>query len=195
MKRYLIIIAVVLVAFLTRSFWQSDTSVAWGQDKQAQPKPQRLEEWNRWVGAGSGKLTQAEVITKLGPPQAFALPDSEDYPRKLDTKADLMMVWREETFIEVELKEGRAIRVEGRINAALPRRKVTLENIQKLRLGMEEKDLFAVLGGPGAAQEPARRVSEIKNTVWRWGGKNELWVLLEKGVVCTVEYRGATSEK
>jgi hypothetical protein len=142
----------------------------------ASARPPLTRELVDWVSKGGGRLTRAEVVAKLGPPDEVALPDKTE---KLNPDAELALAWREATFIEVELKGGKATRIEGRFSPNLPRRRVNRDNFNKPQLGMSKADVTELLAGYNRNDG---------GNVYRWGGWRELRILFSKDLVYAHSY-------
>jgi hypothetical protein len=111
------------------------TSAAFGETKLGKEALQKVK-------AGKGSLTAAEVQKVLGAPYAVQKPGSSG--------ADFHMIWEEAARIQVVLdaEKDKALSFSGSFSDQVSSKVVTVENLLKLRVGMTEKEVTDVLGGP-----------------------------------------------
>jgi hypothetical protein len=115
--------------------------------------------------AGTFKLKEADVRDLLGPPEGL---------KRQAGLADLQMNWAYATNIYATFKDGKLSELTGAFSERLPIEHVTPANFKRLRLGMTEQQVVAVLGqGNGT--------SRVGDTVTRtWGRYCRLRVSLRK---------------
>src|SRR5262249_19236649 len=121
------------------------------------------------VKAGSGKLTEAEVVALLGPASRVRLP----------ADGVVEMAWEEVTAIRVEFAGGKASELTGRVSEHLPSKTLNLGNLKRLKRGMTEKEVRAVLGPPGEGGS-VRGTEAIYRT---WQKYNRITVQFRDGKV------------
>jgi hypothetical protein len=98
------------------------------------------------IATGKGKLTEAEVVTLLGPASRVAVPANVD--------VDLEMIWEEQALIRIKFKDGKASDLEGRFSESLWSKTINLQHFKKLKRGMTEKEAEQVLGPANAGSSP-----------------------------------------
>jgi len=115
--------------------------------------------------AGIFKLKEADVLDLLGPPEGL---------KRQAGLADLQMNWAYATNIYATFKDGKLTDLTGAFSERLPIERITPANFKRLRLGMTEQEVVAVLGkGNGT--------SRVGDTVTRpWGRYCRLRVSLRK---------------
>src|ERR1700693_5247699 len=75
-------------------------------------RPALTDEQKKWVSDGEGKLTEDDVIAKLGLPDFVENPIDPD--STVNPVADIRMVWQDVSLIEVVFKDGTAKQISGR---------------------------------------------------------------------------------
>lgn len=125
--------------------WYLSFATAQPTQKQAiAARPALSAELQKWVNDSQGKLTEDEVIAKLGIPDFVTNPIDPD--SNTNPVADIAMVWQDVSLIEAVFKDGKAKQITGRFSPHLKSEKVTLLNFRKLKTGMDPFDVEQVLG-------------------------------------------------
>lgn len=153
------------------------TSVASGQSKLGKEALEKVE-------AGKGSLTASEVQKVLGAPQAVQKPGASG--------GDFEMVWEEAARVQVVLdaEEDKALSFSGSFSDRVSSKVVTVENLLKLRVGMTEKEVKEVLGGPtGGRIEPSTR-----NRIRIWERSRRVTVSFKDGKVAGMVASDSTKE-
>jgi hypothetical protein len=136
------------------------------------------------VTAGQGSLTAADVQKMLGVPQTIHKPGTSG--------ADFDMVWEEAARIQVVLdaEEDKALSFSGSFSDQVSSKTVTVENLLKLRVGMTQKEITDLLGGPtGGRIEP-----QTRNRIRVWDRSRRLTVSFKDGKVSGVVTSDSTGK-
>jgi hypothetical protein len=125
-------------------------------------QPATVADLKAKLKAGTFKLTEEEVVKLVGQPAGVKRPG--------DAGSELQMHWEYATYIFATFKDGKLSEVTGAFSENLPVERVTLANFKRLRVGMSEAEVVAVLGDSnGSAKAGAMAVRS-------WGRTARLWV-------------------
>jgi hypothetical protein len=140
------------------------------------------EETEKWVGDGRGKLTEDDVIAKLGLPDFVENPIDPDSASNPD--ADILMVWQDVSRIEVVFKGDKAKQISAQFSPHLKPEKVTLANFRKLKAGASPSDVEELLGKADSKAELAKGTTRCE-----WAAKRVLKVYFKGGKVTGVGWK------
>jgi hypothetical protein len=90
-----------------------------------------------WVEKGDGKLTEADLVARLGPADELKSPGG--------AVADYAMVWRDRTMIRVKFEKDKVVEYSGSFSDRLPHKRVTPQSLKKLKQGMSESEVEEIL--------------------------------------------------
>ena len=147
-------------------------------------RPELSRELVERLKKGMDKLTEAEVLALLGPP------DSVNINTNPSAVADIEMRWDDHAEITIDFKiEGKsagmekAVRIVGRFSENLKQKSFSMENFRKLKPGMSHPEVGQILGGLGQ-----RNLSDAGKGIWRWEWKTfwKVGVSFSKGKVSGV---------
>jgi hypothetical protein len=114
-----------------------------------------------WIAKGEGKLTEADVLARLGPADRVEIP--LDPNAKARAPEEITMVWEEASWIGIIFWGPRARRVEGHFSAHVDTRTITLDHLRRLRPGMTRKAIEQMLGAPS---EDRDMLKEFRRCDW-----------------------------
>ncbi len=89
-----------------------------------------------------------QLVALLGPISTIKTPGDP-----LIRGAETELQWVDRSTVRVTLKEGKLSAVEASVSPTLAFERVTQENVLKLKQGMAEKEVIAILGGGYASQK------------------------------------------
>lgn len=145
-------------------------------------RPALTAELQQWVSEGRNKLTEDEVIARLGPPDVVENPIDPDSNR--NPIADIAMTWQDLSIIEIVFKDDRAKQISGRFSTHLKARKANLMNFRKLKTGASRFEIEQVLGVADAEVELAEG-----RTRHEWGAQRVLKVNFKDGKVTGTQWQ------
>lgn len=132
------------------------------------PRKEALTEKDAdWVKTGDGKLTEAELIARFGPPDEIRSPGRAD--------ADYVLVWQDRTVIRVKYEGGKLAEFSGKFSPRLPDKKATPESLKRLRIGQTRDAVEEVLGATLDEDEKAMTA--------RWGVSRTVLAYIKAGKV------------
>jgi hypothetical protein len=139
-------------------------------------------ELQKWVNDSQGKLTEADVIAKLGDPDFVENPIDPD--SSVNPVADIAMVWQDISRIEVVFKDGKAKHITGRFSPHIKSENITLANFRKLKTGVDNFDVEQVLG-----MEDSRAEVTKGTTRHEWAAKRILKINFKNGKATGTEWQ------
>jgi hypothetical protein len=159
--REVLLTAILLAPVLPGSLAGGPVAAAQGTPPD-KARPATVAELKDKLTAGTFKLAEADVVKLVGPPAVVKRPG--------DAGSELRMHWNYATYIFATFKDGKLADSTGAFSENLPVERVTLANFKRLRVGMTEAEVVAVLGeGKGTATVGT-------TTVRSWGRTALLWV-------------------
>jgi hypothetical protein len=131
-------------------------------------RPELSHELVERLKKGMDKLTEAEVLALLGPP------DSVNINTNPSAVADIEMRWDDHAEITIDFKiEGKsagmekAVRIVGRFSENFKQKSFNMENFRKLKPGMSHPEVAQILGTLGQRNSP-----DPGEGIWRWEWKH-----------------------
>jgi hypothetical protein len=152
------------------------------QDGKSAKRAAVTEEISKWVSDGDGKLTEAEVLAKLGNPDLIENPIDPD--SRTNPIADIAMTWEDVCRIQIDFKGGKAKRISARFSPYLKSETATLANFCKLKTGMAVVDVEQILSVDDDRSEPVKGVDRRE-----WGPKRVLKVFFKNGKVSGTQWQ------
>ena len=146
------------------------------QDGKSAKRAALTDEIAKWVSDGEGKLTEADVLAKLGNPDLIENPIDPD--SRTNPIADIAMTWEDVCRIQIDFKGGKAKRISARFSPYLKSETATLEKFRKLKTGMEVFDVEQILSVDDDRSEPVKGLDRRE-----WGPKRVLKVFFKNGKV------------
>jgi hypothetical protein len=154
------------------------------------PRPGLRSEHIEWITEGKGKLTEAEVLSKLGSPDEICLVEQ---PRVIP---DGKKTWLDVNRIEVDFVDGKASRIAGRFSPVSPAADLNEEVLRKLKAGMTAQEVEKLVGSaPGEKVKHKDEFLGIEADRHVWQKQRILSVVFEKGKVVGWEYKMGFNDK
>jgi hypothetical protein len=141
------------------------------------PRPGLRQEHFDWIEKGRGKLTEADVLAKLGPPDEICLAEP---PFIIP---DVKKTWQDINRIEIDFKDGKATRIVGRFSPVSPAADLNEEVLRRIKSGMTVAQVErALLLAP---REKLNR--QDKSVRYVWHQERRLSATFDKGKVVGIE--------
>jgi hypothetical protein len=135
-----------------------------GDDKPAsKPRPPLTKSVATWLqdGVTSGKLTEKEIVAKLGRPDRIEVHLAQAYP-------ETEFIYEDLNRIDVDLKKGKVVRVGGSFSATGGDKKLNLEALGRVKKDMREADVRKALGvGPVRSGDTKDLGDGITRYTWK----------------------------
>jgi hypothetical protein len=146
----------------------SDEELSPSADK---PRIAQLDERYAKVVAGVRKLKEAEVVALIGPAHTMKRPVATELGQ---ASADLELGWELTTTITIRYTDGKVSEVSGVFAEYLPDERVTPANFHRVRIGMTQKEVVAVLGNRFATLTVGDEVGD------QWGATHSITLRFDK---------------
>jgi hypothetical protein len=140
--------------------------------------PRPSKEHNDWLVEGRGKLTEADVLAKLGHPDEICLAEP---PFVIP---DVKKIWQDINRIEIDFKDGKVTRIAGRFSPVSPAADLNEEVLHRFKSGMTVAEVEKVF--PLAPLEKLNR--EDKSVRFVWHQERRLSATFDNGKVVGIEY-------
>lgn len=125
-----------------------------------------VEESFKKLKAGILKISEADVLDLLGPPDSVKHPGMSGF--------DLQMQWKYSTHLYGTFKDGKLDEITGAFAARLPVEHIHFANMKRLRVGMTEAEVVAIVGKSNGTTAVDGIVTHS------WGHSAQLQVSLDK---------------
>ena len=142
--------------------------------KSAETRPEINEATYKKIKKGIGKLTERDVLGLLGAAD-----------RIVNEKGELTLIWEETNYIHVELYRGVVESIHASFSRRLPSKAINRAAFDKLKTGMKEKEVEAILGK--VSDRIPRDLDDV-NVGRSWYDVNRIKVDIKKGKVVKCEY-------
>ncbi len=142
------------------------------------PRPGLRPEHEEFLRKGLGKLTEADVFSKLGHPDEICLADPPFVIR------DVRKTWLDVNRIEVDFEGGKAIRIVGRFSPVSPATDINEARLRAIKPGRTVAEVEKVVGI--APSEKLNR--EDKSERYIWHKERRLSAIFEDGKVVNLQW-------
>jgi len=149
------------------------------------PRPGLRKEHIDWLVEGRGKLTEADVLAKLGLPDEICLAEP---PFIIP---DVKKIWQDINRIEIDFKDGKVTRIAGRFSPVSPAADLNEEVLRGIKSGITVAQVEQAL--PLAPLEKLNR--EDKPVRYVWHQERRLSATFDKGKVVGIEWKKGFRDK